>query len=212
MTTVRPVAARLIAVSQRVDVIAGRNERRDALDQRWTGFLDACGLLPVAMPNTASPALAAAWLEAVAPAGILLTGGNDLTAYGGDAPERDAVETLLIEHAVARRIPLMAVCRGLQMLMHHFGAGLERVTGHTGTEHPVVLGDGGTDTVNSYHNWAFTSVPPGFTAWATAPDGVVEAVRHDTLPLLGMLWHPERNAPYRAAEIDLVRRHFGVDR
>lgn len=212
MTMVRPVTAPLIAVSQRVDVIAGRDERRDALDQLWTGFLDACGLLPVAMPNAASPVLAAAWLEAVVPAGILLTGGNDLAAYGGDAPERDAVEALLIEHAVTRRIPLLAVCRGLQMLMHHFGAGLERVTGHAGTSHPITLGDGGTDTVNSYHNWAFTSVPPGFTAWATAPDGVVEAVRHDTLPLLGMLWHPERNAPYRAVDLDLVRRHFRVDR
>lgn len=203
---------RLIAVSQRVDVIAGRNERRDALDQRWTGFLDACGLLPVAMPNAASPTLAAAWLEAVAPAGILLTGGNDLTVYGGDAPERDTVETLLIEHAVIQRIPLLAVCRGLQMLMHHFGLRLERVTGHAGTHHPVALEDGRADVVNSYHNWGFQSVPPGFTAWATAPDGVVEAVRHDTLPLLGMLWHPERNVPYRAVDLDLVHRHFRVDR
>lgn len=212
MTMDRPMNARLIAVSQRVDVIAGRNERRDALDQRWTGFLEACGLLPVAVPNAASPALVAAWLEAVAPVGILLTGGNDLAAYGGDAPERDAVETRLVEHAVRRRLPLLAVCRGLQMLMHHFGLRLEPVTGHAGTNHPVVLDDGGTDSVNSYHNWGFQSVPPGFTAWATAPDGVVEAVRHDALPLLGMLWHPERNAPYRAVDLDLVRRHFGVDR
>lgn len=196
----------LIAVSQRVDVIAGRGERRDALDQRWAAFLGACGLLPLPMPN--DPGRAAALLAALEPAGVLLTGGNDLTAYGGDAPERDAVETLLIDYAVARRRPLLAVCRGLQMLVHHFGGTLERVSGHAGTRHAVGLADGGSDTVNSYHNWGFRAAPPGFEVRASAGDGTVEAIRHTALPLSGMLWHPEREEPFRDKDVAFVRRYF----
>lgn len=198
---------RVIAISQRVDVIAGRGERRDALDQRWAGFLGSCGLVSVAVPN--DPEMAAAVLAAVEPVGILLTGGNDLVDYGGDAPERDATETALIRYAIEHRRPLLAVCRGLQMLMHHFGGTLVPVTGHAGTDHPVAFTDGHTDTVNSYHNWGFRKVPKGFAVWATDAEGGVEAVRHESLPLFGMLWHPERSFPFRPTDIALVRQHFG---
>lgn len=196
----------LIAISQRVDVITGRDERRDALDQRWVGFLATCGFLAVPIPNEA--AAAAALVDTLPIAGVLLTGGNDLAAHGGDAPERDVVERLLIEHAIDRNRPLLAVCRGLQMLAHHFGGRLERITGHVGVDHPILLDNGAVDTVNSYHAWGLHGVPPGFVAWATAPDGSIEAVRHRTLPLLGMLWHPERNTPFRAIDVERVRRHF----
>lgn len=79
-----------IAVSQRVDCHPDRGERRDALDQRWPHFLAACGLLPVVLPNR--PELGVPLLDRTAPAGLLLTGGNDLAVMGGDAPERDETE------------------------------------------------------------------------------------------------------------------------
>jgi putative glutamine amidotransferase len=42
--------------------------------------------------------------------GIVLTGGNDLTAYGGDAPDRDATETALLDFAERRNLPVLGVC------------------------------------------------------------------------------------------------------
>ncbi len=80
-----------VAITQRVSVVADYGERRDCLDQDWTRFLEACGVLPVVMPNVLGVALALC--ERADVSGVVLTGGNDLDALGGDAPERDAVET-----------------------------------------------------------------------------------------------------------------------
>jgi gamma-glutamyl-gamma-aminobutyrate hydrolase PuuD len=196
---------RIVAVSQRVDVLADRGERRDSLDQRWELLLADCGLLALRIPN--NPAQAMALLEAVQPQGVLLTGGNDITAYGGDAPERDATEAVLIDWAKAGRQPLFAVCRGLQMLMHRCGANLVRVEDHAGTRHRVQLEDG-TDDVNSYHHWGFFEPPAGFRVWARAADTSVEGVRHDTLPIVGIMWHPERESPSRSRDRDMIRAFF----
>ncbi len=80
---------KLIAVSQRVDISAS-GERRDALDQRWFSFLSKCKLLPILIPNCLESAKSIVKLLQLG--GVLLTGGNDLSSYGGDAPERDETE------------------------------------------------------------------------------------------------------------------------
>jgi len=199
--------SRFVAVTQRVEDVPARQERRDALDQRWTRLLRRCGLFPLPLPNDA--AAAQALMQAVSPVGVILTGGNDLGAVGGDAPERDAVEALLIDRAMETRTPLLAVCRGLQMLAHHAGARLERADGHAGADHAVRRADGTEARVNSYHDWAFRTPPPGFTVEATAHDGTIEAIRHRDAPVRGVMWHPERNAPFCAADLALIGDHFG---
>jgi putative glutamine amidotransferase len=198
---------RFVAVTQRVEDIPARHERRDALDQRWTRLLRHCGLCPLPLPNDA--AAARALIEAVSPVGVILTGGNDLTAVGGDAPERDAIEAMLIDRAMETRTPLLAVCRGLQLLAHHSGARLEKADGHAGVEHVVRHPDGTETRVNSYHDWVFKAPPPGFTVEATARDGTIEAIRHRDAPVQGVMWHPERNAPFSETDLALVGDHFG---
>jgi putative glutamine amidotransferase len=75
---------RTIGLTQRVTVVPEYGERRDALDQRWSDFLSACGYLPVPLPNR--PHTAVALAQAAGVGGILLTGGNDPVVLGGDAP------------------------------------------------------------------------------------------------------------------------------
>ena len=118
----------LIAVSQRVDVDSQFGERRDCLDQAWIKFMMACGLTPIPVPNEAEAARSLC--SGVPVDGILLTGGNDLSSYGGDAPERDATENALMDIAEDRALPLLGVCRGMQMIQHRFGIRLKRVAGH----------------------------------------------------------------------------------
>lgn len=198
---------RFIAVTQRVEIIADRNERRDALDRRWTRLLGACGFGTLPLPNDvdASRALVAS-LE---PAGAIFTGGNDLVAVGGDAAERDAVESMLLDWAVGGRRPLLAVCRGLQFLAHRFGAAIEPAEGHVGEAHWVRHSDGRKARVNSYHDWAFRIAPPEFEVTATAEDGTVEGLRHCDLPIRGIMWHPERNDPFEKADMALIGEVFG---
>lgn len=178
---------RLIAVSQRVDVIAARGERRDALDQRWTRFLESCGLAPLLMPNDEDAA--AGLFRAVPCAGVLLTGGNDL---GADAPERDRTENRLIDEALARSLPVLGVCRGMQLIQQRYGARLTRVEGHAAKERSITRG-GSTLTRTCYHNWGAVETVPDLEILARAEDQVIEEVRHRRLPIRGVMWHPERS-------------------
>lgn len=194
----------MIALTQRV-VVDGRGERRDALDQRWCALLEALDCPPLLLPNHLSQARRL--VERAAPRALVLTGGGDLAALGGDTPERDEVERWLVEHALASGTPLVGVCRGMQVLQHHLGVRLERVPGHVGSEHPV-RGLLARERVNSFHEWGARDTCPELEVLAVADDGVVEAVRHRHAPLLGVMWHPERTAPVDVRDLDLLEQHL----
>lgn len=195
---------KLVLVSQRVVVDAATGERRDALDQAWHPFLERCGLVALPIPNV--PAAAARLLE-IPHVGLLLTGGNDLACVGGDAPERDSVESMLLAHALEQRMPVLGVCRGMQFLLARNGQAPERVEGHAGTEH-ALDGDQGWRTVRSFHQFGFRSAPEAFEVCARASDGVIEAVRHRKIPLRGIMWHPEREPRAWGHDVLLFRDHF----
>lgn len=189
----------LIGLTQRVEEDA-RGERRDMLDQRWGGFLEACGIAFVPLPNRL-PAV-----QTLAPLlhGVVLTGGGDLAALGGCSPERDEVEQWLIAEARTGRWPLLGVCRGMQALIHAFGGTIWRTTGHVAVTH-AVRGPWGDRTVNSFHDLAATAVPAPLVPMAWADDGVVEAIRHHNRPIAGLMWHPERRPQPDPQDITLVR-------
>jgi N5-(cytidine 5'-diphosphoramidyl)-L-glutamine hydrolase len=197
-----------VAVTQRVSIIPEYGERRDCLDQAWTKFLAACGLLPVLLPNIVDTAITLC--EGAGAAGLVLTGGNDLAEYGGDAPERDAVEQALLGWAERRGLPVMGVCRGMQVIQQHFAVGLRRVEGHV-AKRQVIHVDGEAREVNSFHRFAAFDSRPPLEVWAVANDGVVKAVRHSDQPITGIMWHPERSTPFSPVDVALFQRVFMVD-
>ncbi len=200
---------RVVAITQRVDIHPNRNERRDALDQRWYAFAEACGIVALPMPNRRQTAVALA--EASPVCGLILTGGNDIVAVGGDAPERDETEEALIDWARSRKLPIFAVCRGMQFLAHTFGARLVPAKGHAGTAHEV-LTDDGRCTVNSYHNWCIETPPEHFTVLARAPDGTVESMRHISEPIAAVMWHPEREKEFSRVDLSMLKELLGASR
>jgi putative glutamine amidotransferase len=137
----------------------------------------------------------------------VLTGGNNLVELGGDAPERDATELLLLEHARKHQKPLMGVCRGMQFLQNNFGVQLETIDGHVAVGHQI-SGPGIDRTVNSYHQIGTQASHPELTVLARAADGIVEAIRHVSAPLHGIMWHPERCAPFAEGDLNLFRDFF----
>lgn len=194
-----------VAITQRVSVIPESGERRDCLDQAWPRFFAACGLLPLALPNVTEVALALCNGSDLA--GLVLTGGNDLAALGGDAPERDATESALLDALESRRLPVLGVCRGMQLIQQRCAVPLHRVTGHV-TKRQTIRIDGEPAEVNSYHRFAALESRPPLEVWAVAADGVVKAIRHSTRPITGIMWHPERNSPFTTVDVALFRRVF----
>ena len=196
-----------VAITQRVSVITEYGERRDCLDQAWPRFLAHCGLLPLVLPNVTDVALALC--DSADVAGLVLTGGNDLAALGGDAPERDATENALLDAIESRGLPVLGVCRGMQLIQQRGAIPLRRVAGHV-TKRQTIRIDGEPAEVNSYHRFAALDSVPPLEVWAVATDGVVKAIRHASAPITGIMWHPERNTPFATADVALFRRVFNA--
>jgi putative glutamine amidotransferase len=160
--------------------------------------------------------------------GLLLTGGADVDPQEyGDVerhptlcvdPARDAYELVLVRAALVRGRPLLAICRGIQILNVATGGTLfqdlpsqrpstvnhrvkeppdqlaHMVTVTPGSRLAALLGTAATAEiqVNSRHHQAVNVVAPGFAAVATAPDGLVEGIEHvGSAFCVGVQWHPE---------------------
>ncbi len=157
--------------------------------------------------------------------GILLSGGADIDPEYMDEspldcisinPKRDFPEMALIRLAYARRIPMLGICRGIQMLAAALGGELYQdiCSQHEGgcinhsqdterheSSHTVQvkkdtllhsLLQEETVPVNSFHHQAVKKVPEGFRISAQAPDGIIEAMEHCRFrSILGVQWHPE---------------------
>ena len=174
------------------------------------GVIEAGGL-PVNLPIDVD-------IEAVAQRldGVLLTGGTDIdpARYGADPDpellgietERDELELRLLETAMNRDIPILGICRGIQLVNVHLGGTLnQHVPEHSrfdvsaDTEvHEVtmapdsVLGGiyGERRQVNSLHHQTVADVAPGLTVTATADDGTIEGLELGD-NLVAVQWHPE---------------------
>lgn len=196
---------KLIGISQRVDIIAPYNERRDAIDQHWIMLLAAAGYQAIVLPNNK---VAAERLMSTLPiCGIIFSGGNDLVAYGGDAPERDEMEFSLLNYVVSNQIPSLGVCRGMQLMQHFWGISLERVAGQVIQKQRLTI-NGDVEVVNSFHCWGSFATRPFLDCFAISSEGVIKGIKHKKLPLQGIMWHPERIIPYRKQDVQLIKRIF----
>lgn len=195
----------IILYTQRVEIITSRHEHRDCADQRIARFLQACGFIPVPVNNL--PEFVEEFAACVHPAGILLTGGNDLAAYGGNAPERDATERVLLDYAVQRDLPVLGFCRGMQMIADYFGNTLQPVENHVACRHKIT-GKLPHKSVNSYHNWGVNTIADPLYALEWAEDGIMEAICHRERNIMGIMWHPERETPFAKEDIWLFSEVF----
>ncbi|MFP6749345.1 MAG: gamma-glutamyl-gamma-aminobutyrate hydrolase family protein [Alphaproteobacteria bacterium] len=202
-----------IGLSQRIDGVPGRDERRDGLDLRWYSLCKDMGVLAIPLPN--GPATATELVDGLGLAGIILTGGNDVAEApqaANVAPERDRLERALIALCLGRGLPLLGVCRGMQMINVALGGKLGRVEGHAGVSHMISSTEDApwpkSWRVNSYHDVCIpgAGLAPSLRCLARAKNGDVEAFLHEGGRCHGIMWHPEREAPPRAEDITFMSR------
>ena len=151
---------------------------------------------------------------------LLLPGGNDISParYGEDASPklgcvnllRDEFELRVLSLAKKRRLPIVGICRGRQMLNVFNGGTLwqdlptqfpAKDVQHKNVHHDISIEPGSllakmvgatSATVNSTHHQAVKKLAPGFRVVAKSPEGVVEAIEAVDYPAIGVQFHPER--------------------
>jgi N5-(cytidine 5'-diphosphoramidyl)-L-glutamine hydrolase len=201
-----------LGITQRIEVITSYNERRDCLDQRWSLFANRLGCFPLPLANIQAE-LVPDYLGALNLCGLLLSGGNSIASLcpsaDDAAPERDAFELAIISDALNRRIPIIAICRGMQILNIYMGGRLSPIEGHAAVRHTLFSTDSPQplpETVNSYHNWSIApdDLAEDLTPIATDEDGNIEAFQNIDNKLLGIMWHPEREHPFSELDIRLI--------
>jgi len=203
-----------ILITQRVDYISSHDEHRDALDQRWVSLMLAAKLFPVSVANNLL--LVEHMLANEQFDGLLLTGGNSLVDYGGDSIVRDRVENYLISWAIKHQIPVLGVCRGMQLIQHYFHSPLQPVPDHIGVKKQlhIVADDriarkfGKLGTVSVFHHLGTYTCHPPLRTIAKSNDDVVMAIRHESLAIHGVMWHPEREKGMTNRHIEYLRTIF----
>ena len=176
------------------------------------------GAVPYLLPYTTNAEMVAASLDCVDM--LLLAGGEDVepARYGENShpklgrtnPRRDAWELSLVAEARRRRMPILGICRGCQLLNVAFGGTLWQDLGAQkegtfihgkdpiGHEINVEKGSylaslaGEACSVNSYHHQAVKELAKGFKVVAMSTDGVVEAFEGEDYPAMGVQFHPEK--------------------
>lgn len=208
-----------------IGITGNYEEGRCTLNEGYYKSVREAGGIPVILPPERHDMESLAqWLDTVD--GLLLSGGADINplllgeqpiaALHGVNPERDLCELLLCRMASDRQIPILGICKGIQVLAAALGGTVYQDiwTQREGTclkhsqdaprdlaTHDVrivpdsLLHDLLQETdvaVNSFHHQAVQSPGPLLRVAATASDGIIEAVEaSDHRPLLGVQWHPE---------------------
>ena len=179
------------------------NELRDTIDVRWYEFFNLCNLKLALIPNNYEICES----EITDLQGIVLSGGEDINQITEKSSIRDKVEKHLIQRGIECKIPIIGVCRGMQIIQNFFGINLFKIDGHIKVRHELKY-EGETINVNSFHNYGTKENNKHFNIDAKASDGVIKAISHIKYPIKGIMWHPEREKKFSDNDILLFKTHF----
>lgn len=207
-------------MTARIGITTSYDEGTQCLDRRYVTAIEEAGGTPVLLPTTEYVDTMDALLDQID--GLVVPGGPAVTdGLVGSLPEElDRPEPLRtdsdrrwIERCWAAGRPILGICYGMQQLNALAGGTIygdleaEHDGAHThsqkrgATTHPVLFDESsrlrkllGTDTltVNTRHLQAIASPGDGFSVAGRAPDGIIEAIEHESGPFLGVQFHPER--------------------
>lgn len=196
--------------------------QKSLVNSEYIDAITRAGGLSVMIPPTSTPEDIEEYLNLCD--GVLITGGLDIAPLlygemtiaqcGSFDPEVDRSNLALVKTALRRKLPLLGICRGIQLLNVALGGslyqdiaaqrpgGINHATTYMrcDTAHPVqIMPDSPLHTifpqpeilVNSLHHQGIKDLGAGLSVAAVAPDGVIEAVYLPKEPVMAVQWHPE---------------------
>lgn len=211
----------------RIGITCDSNDARTVytLPYAYADSVERAGGLPFVLPYRSDPARAAAYMDQLD--GMLFSGGDDMdpSAYGEEwhpqtqriDPLRERFERALIAEVERRRIPVLGICLGSQLINIHRGGNMHQFLPDLPRDNPLEHRNLKRDwvgrhtvcvnpetaygqaigraeiTVNTSHKQAIRTPGRGLRVLATAPDGVIEGVEDPSFPMfMGVQWHAER--------------------
>lgn len=224
-----------------IGITANMGSKGNELALGYTRSIELAGGIPLIIPITDNRVLLTALLDRID--GLVLSGGGDVNPlFAGEdpipqlhaiTPERDYAELLLVRLAYDRNIPILGICRGMQVLAMALGGSVHQDIG-------VALGDAATVkhsqdapryvsthsvsaeagsliarlmgecfAVNSFHHQAVDQSGPHLHITARSADGVAEAMEStERKSIIGVQWHPECYATEGDRTMSPLFRHF----
>ena len=144
---------------------------------------------------------------------LIFSGGDNV----GDDLGRDKTEKNMLEYAIKNKIPSLGVCRGMQFFNKYFGGKIKQKknNSHVRTRHDVKISDQKIErilkktstSVNSFHNNFLEAKILGselISFGIVEFDETVEAFYHKKFPIIGVMWHPERESNFEK-EFKLIK-------
>ncbi len=203
-----------IGISLRITNAKDYDEKRDSLSHDWPKLMEELGINIVFIPNSLKNIRS--YLSELNLSGFIISGGDNI----GDNVERDKTEIEMIKFAMKNKIPLFGVCRGMQIINKFFDGTIStsEKSNHVGKYHNINIINQNffkffknkNTKVNSFHNNLIYNENLGsdLIPFATiSEDGTVEGFFHKLFPIIGVMWHPERQA---TIESKTMLKHFFV--
>lgn len=202
-----------IAVTQRLIENSTYYEVREALDIRFAKLLSKAGFLALPLPYEVDFRL---YFENVGIDGVVFTGGNDLYVCSNNelSLKRDTFEKKLLEYCIDNGIPVLGICRGMQIIAEYFGSTFKKAEGQVNVRHKLDVNPQSgyaeylsrLQDVNSFHDFQIDVPGDGLIISAENGSGVIKAIEHGSHNIFAQMWHSERENPFKVEEIELIKR------
>lgn len=217
-----------IGISQRRLIDKHNNRIYDSLDSEWISYSKYLNLELFPIPNSSN---IITLLESQDFDGFILSGGNnvqykkkslstekDYILKHDISPIRDSVENNIIEYSINNNIPLIGICRGMQMINFFFNGKISKIPdkSHVAVYHDVSIVDDyllnfydSPCSVNSYHDFGITINDLSKELIKTSICGkYVESFIHKKFKIHGIMWHPERESKKDEFDLEYIKHIF----
>ena len=133
---------------------------------------------------------------------IVISGGENI----GKNKLRDFTEINLLKYAIEKNIPLLGLCRGMQLINIYFRGKLNKIEGHVAKKNNIIdYKSKKYRKITCYHGNGIKKIGNGLYFLHKSSDNEIESIKHRSKKLFGIMWHPERFKFFQNKDIELIR-------